>query len=94
MTPIEIGTILDDAERATAAQAWLDREVKNREVVRDIRDKAVVGLRVAGWSQREVARHLGKSPGRIAQIDAEQGVETLKVATLGLRGNGSGYVRT
>jgi hypothetical protein len=90
VTPGDIGKMIDPEERAKAAQEWIGHAEETIETVREIRDVAIVQMRMQGRSQRYVARAVGISDGRVAQIDTERGVQTERVATLGLRGNQNG----
>jgi DNA-directed RNA polymerase specialized sigma24 family protein len=85
VTPEEIGRILDPTERARQAQGFILRAQAAIRRVRVTRDNAVVEMRLDGASQRDVAKVLGISPGRAAQIDNEKGVRTKRVCALDSR---------
>lgn len=68
MTPEEIRKIKDPAERARAAQGFIQRGRVALAEVRTIRDAAVLAWRNTA-TQREIAADLGVTPGLIGQID-------------------------
>jgi hypothetical protein len=69
-TPDEIRRIADPAQRARAAQGFIDRGTAALGEVREIRDAAVLEWRRAA-TQREIAADLGVTPGLIGQIDSK-----------------------
>jgi hypothetical protein len=71
------------SERALAAQQFiLGAELAVRQA-RQIRDESIVAMRVAGWSQRRVAAHLGLSPALIVVMDRTYGVVTERTTRAG-----------
>lgn len=68
MTPDQIKAIPDPADRAREAEGFMRRGRAAITDVQAIRDAAVVELATQGWSQRRIAKHLGLSPARAAQI--------------------------
>jgi hypothetical protein len=89
LTPNDIGRIVDPTERARAAQQWLVAAEHAMHVVRETRDRAIAAMRVSGISQKQTAELCGLAKSRIGQIDVEQQVRTVRVATIeGVRRDG------
>lgn len=73
-TADQIGKVRDPERRAVEAVAFMRRgQVAIREV-RAMRDDAIAELRVAGWSQRRIAKLLGLTPAAVNKIDRVQGL--------------------
>jgi hypothetical protein len=68
VTPDQIRSIPDPAVRAAEAEGFMRRGRAAIGEVQAVRDAAVAELAALGWSQRRIAKHLGLSPARAAQI--------------------------
>lgn len=68
MTPAEIEAIPDPLNRAREAMGFIQRAQDACATVEKTRDLAIVMLHIGGMSQRKIAKELGLSHARIAQI--------------------------